>query len=129
MFDAIKSITQTDDLKAADVRIYCDNDEYGKDKRWKLVPDLPGAGKKSKNSKKPLEQQSFWDDTNYIYRKQGSFGCQDKKVDTLAQTYGNDKTRENAEGKGADQNPKRQTITVRCRDSVVPSYTLLTSMI
>ncbi|KAG4441591.1 hypothetical protein IFR05_002926 [Cadophora sp. M221] len=74
-------------FKQSDIRIYCDNDN-----RWELIPDKIGGrkvgGKKPiKNSKKPAEEQAWWDPMNFIYRPTGSYGCQDREGQTLAQTY------------------------------------------
>ena len=107
-FDTIAGITSTLDWKSADVRIYCDNDDAGPGKRWQLAPDLPNAGKKSKNSKRPFETALYWDAGNQIFRRPGSKGCQDDDVVTFAQTYKFKDTPDEA----TDQNPNRETITV-----------------
>lgn len=95
--------------EASDVRIYCDNDDAGQistGKRWQPEPDLPLAGKKSKNSKKAFADQRWWDHVNKIYRRPGSQGVQDDDVETWGQTY---KLRaDNVAG----ENPDRETITV-----------------
>ena len=108
-FSVIGGVTPTITLEISDVRIYCDNDDAGQisdGKRWQPIPDLPGAGKKSKNSKKPFAQQQWWDHINRIYRKPGSMGVQDLNHQTLGQTY---KIRDE---QAAGQNPSRETITV-----------------
>jgi hypothetical protein len=76
------------------------------------VPDLPLAGKKSKNSKKDFPYQSFWDAGNFIFRKQGSMGCQDPGIDTLAQTYKNKGAPGPDKGIAAGHNAAREMITV-----------------
>ncbi|KAJ8065350.1 hypothetical protein OCU04_006038 [Sclerotinia nivalis] len=80
----------------------------GQGKRWLPLPDLQGAAKKSKNSKKPFELQTWWDSGNRIFRKIGSMGCQDPDVETLGQTY----KFKDAKYSDNDQNSNREFITI-----------------
>lgn len=101
-------MTPTDDFTNADVRIYCDNDAAGPNERWQLVPDLPYAGKKSRNSKQAFADQTWWDQKNQIFRVKNSKGCQDGDS-VQAETY---KIKDRNDKSGL--NPGRETITVRC---------------
>ena len=102
-------MTSATTREASDVRIYCDNDDAGAistGKRWQPEPDLPNAGKKSKNSKKQFADQMWWDHVNKIYRRPGSKGVQDEDVETWGQTY-------KFSAKDVDgENPDRESITV-----------------
>lgn len=98
-------MTASGSFEDSDVRIYCDND-----KRWKLVPDIATAGKKSKNSKKPADLQSWYDPINFVYRKQGGYGCLDEG--TLGQTYHVKKDDKDTPGVQAGQKLGREVITV-----------------
>ncbi|ORY19377.1 hypothetical protein BCR34DRAFT_551927 [Clohesyomyces aquaticus] len=108
-FDTIAKLKQTDDKKASDVRIYCDNDDAGQQgNRWQLKP-----GKK--NRKAPFEDQTWWDEQDAIYRPKGSKGCQSEDDEgrtdgTLAQTY---KTKDLPQyDMLPDHNPNRETFTI-----------------
>lgn len=96
----------TSDSKGSDVRIYCYNDSAGQGKRWAPLPDLQGAAKKSKNSKKPFELQTWWDSGNQIFRGIRAKGCQDPDVETLGQTY----KFKDLKYTDNDQNPNRESI-------------------
>lgn len=104
-FSVIAGMTPAASLEVSDVRIYCDNDEAGAGKRWQLMPDPPGAGKKPKNSERPFDKQRWWDPINRIYQIRGSRGAQSSDGITGV-TY-----RFRASD-AAGQNPDRETITV-----------------
>jgi len=113
-------MTLTDDFKTADARIYCDNDDAGPDKRWQPYPDLEGAGKKSKNSKKKFEEQMWWDHTNHIFRALGARGCQELGSGTQGQTY---KPKDTPDTSGL--NSVREIITVSLVErylTIVPKF-------
>ena len=104
LFDAIGGMTEAP-LQNSDVRIYCDNDEYGPGKRWQLVPDVAGA--ETPNSKQPFKKQQYLDHINQVTRHTGYMGCQ-KSPDILGVTYSMTLTPDT----GTDQNPKRAVISV-----------------
>ena len=110
-------MTETKDRKASDVRIYCDNDESGDGKRWQLVPDVTSIPDAQKNSKKPFDEQQWWDHINQIFQVKGAKGMQDvdDKGDKsgLAQTYRKRPDPDTADG----ENKERESITV-CEPSV-----------
>jgi hypothetical protein len=116
-------MSPTSDHEQADIRIYCDNDDWddkpgGTSKRWQLEPDVKLSKKDKKkgvkvNSEKDFANQLYWDPGNQLYRPLGSKGCQstdpeDGTLNTLAQTY---RVWKDAEIESS-QNPNRATITV-----------------
>ncbi|KAK4695082.1 hypothetical protein P7C71_g2592, partial [Lecanoromycetidae sp. Uapishka_2] len=108
----ITAMTQTTDLESSDIRIYADNDDMSQGGRWQPVPDLAFASKKERNSRKPFDQQQWWDHINKIYRRMGGKGVQDDTTDTLAQTYKLKDTRDPFATPTGPQNPNRESITI-----------------
>lgn len=126
VFHRISGIVLAASLEAADIRIYCDNDDFslipidqfGGDvlPRWFPCPDgmhPNGAhGDGIPNSALPFERKRYLDIRNMMYRNEGSLGVQDPdpqqggQITTLAQTYR--QIVNNAPG----QNTGRETITV-----------------
>lgn len=99
------------DQKSSDVRIYCDNDPYslqqkGGTERWIRQDDVPGQGKKKRNSRKDIKEAFFYDQFNFMARSAGHWGCQDGK-DIFAITW---ITPDDV--KGLDHNPKRAVISM-----------------
>ena len=88
----------------SDIRLYCDDDAAGPGKRWQLVPDIPNDP--NPNSKRPVGQQRWWDQVNYVFRASNTKGCKDTG------TYGETYRLASAVKAAAGQNPTRETITV-----------------
>lgn len=114
--------------EAADIRIYCDNDESQKSieirggvdpanpfPRWIRAPDgmHPDGprGDGIPNSQLPFQLQRWLDPLNLMYRAEGSMGVQDidpatRSLLTLGQTY------RGRVGEPLGHNRERETITV-----------------
>jgi hypothetical protein len=94
---------QDEARQAAEIRIYCDNDE-----RWDLVRDDPNQKEGTVNSAREDKDKEWLDAVNQI-RTKGTPVCRVPGTTTGAVTYG-------TWVKGVsstNQHPERTTITVR----------------
>jgi len=99
----IGQFTETQSRPSSDVRLYCDNDVAGPNKRWQLVPDIKGDLRP--NSARPAKDQDWVDTINHVRRTRDTMGCQDKN--TQGETFSL-LPRITPPG----ENPSRSTVTV-----------------
>ena len=85
--ESIGATTVSPTREAADVRIYCDDDETSKtggaSARWQLVPDRVTDPDGQKNSQKTTGQE-WYDQVNFVRRSTDTNGCLDPN--NLAET-------------------------------------------
>ena len=88
MFNVIANeMVKTEDQLSSDIRIYCDNDEFGPGKRWTITPNDPDDPVYVKNDQLPRLKpkgapdttplQQWQDETNWIRMSRGTMGCMD----------------------------------------------------
>jgi hypothetical protein len=69
-------MTKTTHRQAANIRVYCDNDEYGPGKRWTLVPDNEATPGRQPNSKRTRKVDQEWEDVlNGVKMPHQTMGC------------------------------------------------------
>lgn len=108
---SIASLVETSSQAQSNIRFYCDNDPFGPDKRWTLVPDRHNDPQP--NSQRAVGSGQERQDLSNGMRADDDDGCQkvipgDSFVALastfLTKTYGS---------AGPGQNPMRATVTVR----------------
>lgn len=110
----IGALTMSQSRAAADIRIYCDDDSYGDNGRWRPVADIPNLppGVTPNSAKTRGVDKEYEDPVNGIRMLAGAMGCKDVDatgdVNTLAEVF----TTRSA-GDWSNENPLRATMTVR----------------
>lgn len=124
--NAISVLAETTDRSISEVRVYCDDDNFGDDNRWQLVPDegsdpIPNSQlpRQPKDDNDPGPFQQWEDKTNWIRMSGGSAGCKsrDRQTAMLGELQYRRYTTETNSLFPGGENPARVVLTVRTSQS------------